>query len=120
MSQHEGLSASAKVEAPVSGIAVSIPAAVVDDLVAAVAERVLDTLTLPDHAAPWPEWMSVESAARYMDVSPERLRKLVARREVPFHQEGRRCRVLFRRRDLDEWLNSLRQPANGSAPPRFD
>ena len=51
-----------------------------------------------------PEWMSVESAARYLDVSPERVRKLVARRTIPHYQEGPGCRVFLRRRELDEWM----------------
>jgi excisionase family DNA binding protein len=59
-------------------------------------------------AASWPEWMSVETAARYLDASPERLRKLVARREIPFHQEAPGCRVFFARRDLDDWMTSCR------------
>ena len=35
----------------------------------------------------WPECMSVQTAASYMDCSPERLRKLIARREIPFVQQ---------------------------------
>jgi excisionase family DNA binding protein len=59
----------------------------------------------------WPEWMSVETAARYLDVPPERVRKLKDRREIPFHQEGVGCRVFFARRDLDEWMREFRHEA---------
>lgn len=52
--------------------------------------------------ASWPEWMSVETAARYLDASPERVRKLAARGELPFSQEAPGCRVFFRRSELDE------------------
>jgi len=66
-------------------------------------------------SARWPEWMAVETAARYLDVSPERLRKLIARRAVPYCQAGRGCRVLFARRDLDEWMEGQRKPAEEGA-----
>jgi excisionase family DNA binding protein len=55
-------------------------------------------------AAAWPEWMAIETAARYLDVTVERVRKLHARREIPFYQEGKGCRVFFRRSELDEWM----------------
>jgi excisionase family DNA binding protein len=55
-----------------------------------------------------PEWLSVESAARYLDVSPERVRKLQARGELPFHQEAIGARVFFRRSDLDEAMSRWR------------
>jgi excisionase family DNA binding protein len=57
---------------------------------------------------PWPEWMNVETAAAYLDSSVERLRKLVARRQIPFVQEGPGCRVFFRRSDLDAWMEKQR------------
>ena len=57
----------------------------------------------------WPEWLSVETAAAYLDVSPERVRKLQARGELPFYQEGPGCRVLFRRLELDEAMSRWRQ-----------
>jgi excisionase family DNA binding protein len=56
---------------------------------------------------PWPAWMSVATAARYLDCSEERLRKLVARQEIPFSQEAVGCRISFSRIDLDAWMASL-------------
>lgn len=56
----------------------------------------------------WPQWMSAETAAAYLDCSVERLRKLVARRQIPFAQEGHGCRLEFSRDDLDEWMLSRR------------
>ncbi len=91
-----------------------IPDAVVEALAIAVSERLLPAL----HAAGeerWPEWMAVETAARYLDVSPHRIRKLVSRREIPFHQEDKGCRVLFRRGDLDDWMASFHVPARTPA-----
>lgn len=59
---------------------------------------------------PQSAWMNVDSAARYLDVSPQRLRKLQARREVPYYQEAPGCRVLFRRTELDQWMSQHHQP----------
>jgi excisionase family DNA binding protein len=58
--------------------------------------------------------MAIETAARYLDVSPQRLRKQVAHRQIPFHQEDKGCRVLFRRSELDDWMSSFRVPARAS------
>jgi excisionase family DNA binding protein len=62
---------------------------------------------------PWPHWMSTETAAAYLDCSVERVRKLVARRQIPFAQEGHGCRLEFSRDDLDEWMRSRRVAARG-------
>jgi excisionase family DNA binding protein len=95
-----------------SGLAIELPGELVEAIVAAVMEHVIERLALHESAGDaWPAWMSVETAARYLDVSPERLRKLQARRHVPFHQEAPGCRVLFSRTDLDEWMTGFRQPA---------
>ena len=58
---------------------------------------------------PWPEHMGAETAARYLDLSPEALRKLVQRRNVPFSQEGPKCRLSFERSLLDEWMKTFRR-----------
>ena len=55
----------------------------------------------------WPEWMGVETAARYLDVTVERVRKLKERGRLPCYQEGPGCRVFFRRSELDEWMETL-------------
>ena len=48
-----------------------------------VADLIADRFEAPKT---WPEWMSVETAAAYLDVSPERLHKLKQRGHVPFVQ----------------------------------
>jgi excisionase family DNA binding protein len=93
------------------GLRVELPAALVDEIVSRVTDRVLEALAEREAGRSWPEWMSVETAAAYLDVSPEGLRKLVARRQIPFSQEATGCRILFGRRDLDAWLAGQRQPA---------
>lgn len=57
----------------------------------------------------WPEWLSVDGAARYMDVSPERVRKLQHSGVLPYSQEAPGTRVHFRRRDLDALLDGWRR-----------
>lgn len=76
-----------------------------------VDERVEQQLatTTDGHADMWPEWMSVETAARYLDVSEERVRKLKDRRAIPYYQEGRGCRLFLRRSELDAWLDAQRE-----------
>lgn len=78
----------------------------VAELVERVAQLVLNRLEQRDAA--WPEWMSVETAARYLDVSPERVSKLKARGLLPCYQDGPGCRVFFNRRELDEAMAGLR------------
>jgi excisionase family DNA binding protein len=84
-----------------------LPPEAVEEIAARVVEIVLEKVRVDREN--WPEWMSVETAARYLDVSPERVRKLQSRREIPFHQEGPGCRVFFRRSDLDGAMAELRQ-----------
>jgi excisionase family DNA binding protein len=76
--------------------------------VEAIAERVLARLADRDNGDAWPEWMSIPTAARYLDVSPERVRKLIARHALPAHREAPGCRVFLRRRDLDATMEALR------------
>ena len=91
-------------------LGLTIPGEVIEALAAAVSERLLPDFNTT-RTDPWPEWMAIDTAARYLDVSPQRLRKQVAQRQIPFHQEDKGCRVLFRRSDLDEWMTSFRVPA---------
>jgi hypothetical protein len=77
-------------------LSLSLPDAFVD----AVAELVADKL---DSGQPdWPEAMSRETAARYLDVPASRLEK---DRSVPSRRwDGR---VLYIRAELDKWLADL-------------
>lgn len=84
------------------------------EALAALAERAaeLALARLAQHegrCSDWPEWMSVETAARYLDASEERVRKLKDRREIPYYQEGPGCRVFFRRSELDDWMCGARR-----------
>jgi excisionase family DNA binding protein len=66
----------------------------------------------------WPEWMSVETAARYLDVPAERVRKLKSRGKIPHYQEAPGCRIFFRRSDLEEWMSGFGRWRGSSQTPR--
>lgn len=80
------------------------------EIKAQIKAELLAELRGSPEAEPWPEWLSIETASRYLDVPVGRLRKLVARNQIPFHQEAKGCRVTFRKRDIDAWLDGFRIP----------
>jgi excisionase family DNA binding protein len=78
-----------------------------EQLVEAIARRVAELqLELTADASPGAErspWLSVASAADYLDWPKGRLYKLSARGQIPHYKhEGR---LLFRRDELDAWLS---------------
>jgi excisionase family DNA binding protein len=61
-------------------------------------------------------YVDVEGAAAYLGVPVGRVRKLVASRSIPFHQEDAGCRITFGLRDLDQWMSISRvEPKGGDA-----
>jgi excisionase family DNA binding protein len=76
------------------------------DLIAQLRADILAEIQAGLAEREWAPWMRLDTAATYLDMSPERLRKLVARRAIPFSQEGPGCRVFFERSALDEWMRS--------------
>jgi excisionase family DNA binding protein len=58
---------------------------------------------IEDAGATVEEWMDARSAAEYLGVHRDTLRKLAAERAVPVHQDGPGCKLYFRRDELDEW-----------------
>jgi excisionase family DNA binding protein len=49
------------------------------------------------------EWFDSRHAANYLGVHRDTLRKLAAERAIPSEQDGRGCKLYFRRSDLDAW-----------------
>jgi excisionase family DNA binding protein len=100
-----------------NGIGLSISANALDELIQLVIQRLAEALDDRDGTARgWPAFMSIETAASYLDVSVERIRKLKERQEIPFIQEAPGHRVLFARGDLDAWMASMRHgPWDGGA-----
>ena len=58
-------------------------------------------------------WLSIESAARYLDWPRQRLYKLSASGEIPHYKHERR--LIFRRDELDEWLRGYAQAGRGDS-----
>jgi excisionase family DNA binding protein len=78
--------------------------ALVDQLRAELLDEIRAQVRAEVELNAWPAWMSVETAARYLDCTPERIRKLIARRAIPFSQEAPGCRIFLSKTDLDAWM----------------
>lgn len=89
-----------------AGLVLELPPEALEVIVEAVTDRV--TAALPPAEEGWPEWMSVPTAARYLDRSAGSVRKLYERGRVPSYSEGSGCRVFLRRSDLDEFMDATR------------
>ncbi len=76
-----------------------------DQLVERIADLVLARLN--DQLESGSPWLDVRGAAAHLGVPVERIRKLVAGRRIPFHQERPGGRISFHRDELDEWQLSL-------------
>jgi excisionase family DNA binding protein len=77
-----------------------VVAALLDELAAdpAAVDRLRE---LVDAGAPEP-WVGVAQAAEHLGCKPQRIYNLVADRAIPFRKDG--SRLLFRRSELDAWL----------------
>jgi excisionase family DNA binding protein len=51
--------------------------------------------------------MDTRRAAEYVGVHTDTLRKLAAAGKVPYEQAGPRCKLYFRRSDLDRWRSAV-------------
>jgi excisionase family DNA binding protein len=65
-----------------------------------IAEAVADRLRPDD------EWLDVEGAAAYLKCRRQRMYDLSSESRIPVHREG--IRLLFSRRELDDWIKSGR------------
>jgi excisionase family DNA binding protein len=54
------------------------------------------------------DWMDARGAAEYLGLHRDTVRKLAAQRAIPAHQDGPRCKLYFRRDELDYWRRSAR------------
>lgn len=78
----------------------------VDALILALAERIAAAVAVQlkaNQEPAVPEWLDSRGAADYLGIHRDTLRKLAAERAIPTHQDGPRCKLFFRRSDLDEW-----------------
>ena len=66
----------------------------------------------PSDDSRWPRLMSVKLTAQYLSLSPRTIYNGISRSaEVPFPVRPKHYgkRVLFEKKDLDEWVDSLSQ-----------
>ena len=56
--------------------------------------------------------MDTGECARYLNITPQRVRALTAAREIPFFKNEGSTRNFYRREDLDQWRASRRVKTN--------
>jgi excisionase family DNA binding protein len=80
--------------------------AVVDQLLGRLADLIAERLAgwlNENEEQTADEWMDARGAADYLGLHRDTVRKLAAERGIPVHQEGRGCKLFFRRAELDDW-----------------
>jgi excisionase family DNA binding protein len=94
----------------------SVPT-LIDQILGRLADLVLDRL-MQQSAASTDDatggWMDTRGAAAYLGIHRDTVRKLAAQRAIPTHQDGPRCKLYFRRDELDEWRRSARPTCAGT------
>lgn len=96
---------------PLAGIELPIEALLTEEVVDLIADRVADAMLgregTPDES-PW--LYGADAAARYLSWPRERVYKHVV--ELPHYKHGNA--LLFRKSELDHFLEALRQPGASS------
>jgi excisionase family DNA binding protein len=86
----------------------SVALAVPDELLQALAERT--AALVAERLAPVPQaespWLDFEGAMAYLGFSRDRLYKLTAARAIPFRKKRDGQGLLFRRDELDRWVEA--------------
>ncbi len=80
--------------------------AVIEILIDEVAQRVAAAVferTIAHREGAQDEWLDSREAAEYLGMHRDTLRRLAAARAIPAEQDGRGCKLHFRRDALDEW-----------------
>jgi excisionase family DNA binding protein len=95
-----------RTQGPTAARASSPSDGVLDALISQIAEQIA-AVVVAQLAAARPddqdEWLDSRRAAEYLGVHRDTLRKLAAERSIPAEQDGRGCKLFFRRVDLNEW-----------------
>jgi excisionase family DNA binding protein len=106
---------------PQSLTGVGIPPDLIDQVLGRLADLVVDRLIQRNTASTAEdtgEWLDARGAADYLGMHRDTLRKLAAQHAVPAHQDGPRCKLYFRKDELDEWRRSA-GPTSTSAAARL-
>jgi excisionase family DNA binding protein len=85
-----------------------------DELVDRVAAAVVAHMAA-DHKRDQDEWLDSRQAAEYLGLHRDTLRRLAAADAIPSEQDGRGCKLFFRRTALDEWRRSGCHPRHLAA-----
>ena len=82
--------------------------AVSEDFIDTIADRVAELvgaqLSTSSNSA---GWMDVDAVARYLCTTPDAIRGIVKRRQIPFHRTPT-GRLLFDCEEVDSWVRSNR------------
>jgi excisionase family DNA binding protein len=84
-------------------------ASVIDVVLERLADRLAAALVgrlVSDRSDQRDEWFDSREAADYLGLHRDTLRRLAAARTIPSEQDGRGCKLFFRRTALDEWRRS--------------
>lgn len=84
-----------------------------DDQLGKIAKRVAEILRAEQLLEADAGFVNIDGAAAFLGISPQRVRKLVAQRTIPFCQEARNCRITFGLRDLSAWMETQRHAPRG-------
>lgn len=87
-----------------SDLAIAFIDALDADACLRLAERLRPHLRSVVH--PSDEWLDSEATAEYLSLPRSTLHKLTAERAIPFEQDGRGCKLYFKRSALDAWRES--------------
>jgi excisionase family DNA binding protein len=90
----------------VPSLTLDLPDAALTRLAASLADALGASINQQPDAS---RWLDVQGAADYLSMTSEAVRKLAQRRQIPFYQpQGRGSRYLFRREELDAWVEQGR------------
>lgn len=111
------LGIAAAVQSPGTGHTRAENGSVIDALLDRLAERVAEAVItrLGGERDDRDEWFDSRQAAEYLGLHRDTLRRLAAARAIPAEQDGRGCRLFFRRTVLDEWRQSGGRPRHLTA-----
>jgi hypothetical protein len=85
--------------------------ALIEHLLGRLADLVVDRLmesTEANSRDRADQWLDARAAADHLGINCGTLRKVAAQRAIPTQQEGPRCKLYFRRDELDDWRRSAR------------
>jgi hypothetical protein len=88
------------------------PLEAVDGLIDLVCDRLADRVVARLQPTPQQDaWLDLSDAAEHLGLHPDTLRKRAKAGFIPFKQDAPRCRLFFRRADLDAWRHAGGVPA---------